>query len=76
MSIRESSFSSERDRADTARRDLSKFIALGRIHASIDKVHGIIVTTRPESKTAQYEMLIKQGDILLGKVQRLSKVLY
>jgi len=56
--------------------DLSRFIAAGRIHATIDKVHGIVETNRPEAKSAQYETVVKQGDILLNKIQRLSKVLY
>ncbi|PPQ87608.1 hypothetical protein CVT26_007387, partial [Gymnopilus dilepis] len=56
--------------------ELSKFIASGRLHARIDKVHGIVETTRPSLKTAQYETVIKQGDVLLNEVQRLSKVLY
>jgi len=56
--------------------DLSRYIAAGRIHATIDKVHGIVETNRPDAKSAQYETVVKQGDILLNKVQRLSKVLY
>jgi len=56
--------------------ELSRFIANGRLHASIDKVHGIVETTRPSLKNAQYEKVVKQGDVLLNAVQRLSKVLY
>lgn len=56
--------------------ELSRFIANGRLHASIDKVHGIVETTRPSLKNAQYETVVKQGDLLLNSVQRLSKVLY
>jgi 26S proteasome regulatory subunit N7 len=56
--------------------ELSRFIATNRLHASIDKVHGIVETTRPSLKNAQYEMVVKQGDVLLNEVQRLSKVLY
>ena len=56
--------------------ELSRFIANGRLHASIDKVHGIVETTRPSLKNAQYETVVKQGDVLLNSVQRLSKVLY
>jgi hypothetical protein len=48
----------------------------GRLHASIDKVHGIVETTHPSLKNAQYETVVKQGDVLLNEVQRLSKVLY
>ncbi|KAF9473033.1 PCI-domain-containing protein [Pholiota conissans] len=56
--------------------ELSRFIANGRLHCSIDKVRGIVETTRPSLKNAQYETVVKQGDILLNEVQRLSKVLY
>lgn len=56
--------------------ELSRFIATGRLHASVDKVHGIVETTRPSLKNAQYETVVRQGDILLNDVQRLSKVLY
>ncbi|KAI6036003.1 26S proteasome subunit RPN7-domain-containing protein [Pisolithus microcarpus] len=57
-------------------RELSRFIANGRLHCTIDKVHGVVETTRPSSKTAQYEKVVKQGDVLLNSLQRLSKVLY
>jgi 26S proteasome regulatory subunit N7 len=51
--------------------ELSWFIASNRLHASIDKVHGIVSTTRPSSKNAQYEQVVRRGDVLLGQ----SKVL-
>ncbi|KAI0934895.1 hypothetical protein AcV5_006589 [Taiwanofungus camphoratus] len=56
--------------------ELSRFIASGRLHCTIDKVHGVVETNRPPLKNAQYETVIRQGDILLNAVQRLSKVLY
>ena len=56
--------------------ELSRFIANGRLHCTIDKVQGVVVTTRPSVKNTQYETVIRQGDILLTQVQRLSKVLY
>ncbi|KAJ3290824.1 26S proteasome non-ATPase regulatory subunit 6 [Borealophlyctis nickersoniae] len=55
--------------------DLSKFIASGRLNAVIDKVNGIIETNRPDSKNAQYQSTIKQGDILLNRIQKLSRVI-
>ncbi|KAI6038242.1 hypothetical protein EDC04DRAFT_2868482 [Pisolithus marmoratus] len=59
-------------------RELSRFIANGRLHCTIDKVHGIVETTRPFTKTAQYEKVVKRGDVLLNSAQRLSlsKVLH
>ncbi|KAJ7184159.1 26S proteasome subunit RPN7-domain-containing protein [Mycena filopes] len=56
--------------------EISRFIAAGRLHCTIDKVHGTVETTRPLKKNAQYETVVKQGDILLNEVQRLCKVLY
>ena len=55
---------------------MSRFIASGRLHCTIDKVNGVVETNRPSLKNAQYETVIRQGDILLNAVQRLSKVLY
>ncbi|KAH6903631.1 26S proteasome subunit RPN7-domain-containing protein [Coprinopsis sp. MPI-PUGE-AT-0042] len=56
--------------------ELSRFIASGRVHPCIDKVHGIVETTRPNTKTAQYEQVVKKGDLLFNEMQRLSKVLH
>lgn len=56
--------------------ELSRFIASGRLHCTIDKVEGVVETNRPAIKNAQYETVVRQGDILLNSVQRLSKVLY
>jgi 26S proteasome regulatory subunit N7 len=48
--------------------DLSRFIANGRLACTIDKVSGVITTTRTsaENKTVAYEQVVKQGDILLN----------
>lgn len=56
-------------------RDLYKFIAAGRLNCVIDKVNGIIETNRPDAKNAQYQAVIKQGDLLLNRVQKLSRVI-
>eukprot|EP01096_Ripella_sp_DP13-Kostka_P014278 TRINITY_DN63_c0_g1_i1.p1 TRINITY_DN63_c0_g1~~TRINITY_DN63_c0_g1_i1.p1 ORF type:complete len:386 (-),score=214.52 TRINITY_DN63_c0_g1_i1:331-1488(-) len=56
-------------------RELSRFIAAGRLHCKIDKVAGIVETTRPDTKNAQYQAAIKQGDILLNRIQKLSRVI-
>ena len=41
----------------------------------IDKVAGIIETNRPDAKNAQYQSTIKQGDLLLNRVQKLRRVI-
>ncbi|KAF1800049.1 26S proteasome subunit RPN7-domain-containing protein [Mucor lusitanicus] len=56
-------------------KDLYKFIAAGRLNCVIDKVNGIIETNRPDAKNAQYQAVIKQGDLLLNRVQKLSRVI-
>jgi 26S proteasome regulatory subunit N7 len=54
--------------------ELSRFIAAGRINAKIDAVSGVVETTRPDNKNAQYHATIKSGDVLLNKIQKLSRV--
>ena len=55
-------------------RELSSFISSGRLNARIDAVSGVIETTRPDSKNAQYYALLKKGDALLTRIQKLSRV--
>jgi len=38
-------------------------------------VGGIVETTRPDSKNAQYQAVIKQGDLLLNRVSKLSRII-
>lgn len=54
--------------------ELSRFIAAGRVNAKVDAVSGVVETTRPDTKNAQYHAVIKHGDALLNKVQKLSRV--
>lgn len=55
--------------------ELSRFIAAGRLNCKIDKVGGIVETNRPDSKNYQYQETIKKGDILLNRIQKLSRVI-
>lgn len=55
--------------------ELARFISAGRLNAKIDKVAGVIETNRPDAKNAQYQDTIKQGDILLNRVQKLARVI-
>ena len=54
--------------------ELARFIAAGRLPAKVDAVNGAVETTRPDSKNAQYHALLKSGDLLLNKVQKLARV--
>lgn len=55
---------------DLLDRDLAKFIAAGRISCTIDRVNGVIETTRPDDKNKQYADVVKQGDALITKLQK------
>jgi len=54
--------------------ELARFIAAGRLHCKIDKVGGIVETNRPDGKNALYQATIKQGDLLLNRIQKLARV--
>lgn len=56
--------------------ELSKFITSGRLSCKIDKVDGIVLSNRSDLKNIQFQDIIKNGDILLNRVQKLSRVLY
>ena len=72
-------------------RELSRFIAVGRLNCRIDKVGGVVETNRPDSKNFLYQVscfpfvhihmspllqsTIKQGDLLLNRIQKLSRVI-
>lgn len=55
--------------------ELSRFIASGRLSAKIDKVGDIVQTTRPDLKNLQYQGIIKKGDLLLNRIQKLARVI-
>jgi len=56
-------------------RELSRFIALGRVPCKIDRVGGVIEITRPDQKAALYHSTLKQGDVLLNRIQKLARVI-
>ncbi|KAL3209205.1 hypothetical protein MRX96_052400 [Rhipicephalus microplus] len=55
--------------------ELARFIAADRLNCKIDKVGGVVQTTRPDIKNHQYQACIRQGDILLNRIQKLSRVI-
>jgi len=55
-------------------REISEFIAGGRLNAKIDKVGGAIETNRPDYANTHYLDTIKHGDQLLNSLQKLSRV--
>merc|ERR1712196_218036 len=56
-------------------KELARFISVNRINAKIDKVQGIVETNRPDAKNAQYNSIIKNGDALLNRIQKLARVI-
>lgn len=55
--------------------ELARFIAAGRLHCKVDRVGKIVETNRPDNKNWQYQATIKQGDLLLNRIQKLSRVI-
>lgn len=54
--------------------EVATFIVAGRLPAKIDKVAGVVVTSRPDLKNAQYLQTIKEGDAVLNRLQKLAKI--
>lgn len=54
--------------------ELAEFIASGRLNCKVDKVAGVLETTRPDVKSALYHSVIKQGDALLNRLQRIQRL--
>lgn len=61
------------NKQQTNNREISRFIASGRLQAKIDKVGGVIETNRVETKAGQYQDTLKSGDQLLNRIQKLSR---
>jgi len=55
--------------------ELSNFISQGRINAKIDKVLGIIECSHNEQNIDLYQTTIRESDILISKIHKLSKLL-
>lgn len=56
-------------------RELSHFIASGRLNAKIDKVGDLVETNRSDKRNTQYQEVIKKGDVLLNQIQKLVRVI-
>ncbi|KAI8006227.1 26S proteasome non-ATPase regulatory subunit 6 [Camellia lanceoleosa] len=55
--------------------ELLRFIAAGKLHCKIDKVADVLETNRLDAKNALCQSTIKQGDFLLNRIQKLSRVI-
>ena len=54
--------------------ELSGLISEGFVAAKIDRVDWVVHTTRPDPKNAAYQHVVKMGDHVLNKLQKLSKL--
>lgn len=55
--------------------EVSTFIANGKLNCKIDKVNGSIESNQPNERNTIYLDTIKKGDILLNRIQKLSRVI-
>jgi len=55
--------------------ELSSFISSGKLTCKIDKVGEIIQSTESDNRSQVYVEIIKQGDLLLNRMQKLSGAL-
>ncbi|KAA8496364.1 26S proteasome non-ATPase regulatory subunit 6-like [Porphyridium purpureum] len=55
--------------------ELSRFIVAGRLNCKIDRVGGVVHTVRPDARNGIYNSTIKHGDLLLNRIQKLSRVI-
>ena len=53
--------------------ELARFISCGCLPAKVDKVANVVETNRPDDKSNKYQKIIKQGDILLNRIQQLAR---
>lgn len=56
-------------------KELSHFIAIGKIKCKIDKIAGIIETNAQDKRVETYNEMIRKGDHLLDRIQKLTRAL-
>mmetsp|Transcript_55554 Transcript_55554/g.129311 ORF Transcript_55554/g.129311 Transcript_55554/m.129311 type:complete len:387 (-) Transcript_55554:54-1214(-) len=52
--------------------ELSSFISSGKLTCKIDKVGGVVESNEADSRSQVYVEIIKQGDLLLNRMQKLA----
>ena len=55
--------------------EIASFVAAGQLNCKIDAVAGVIESKVQDDRNDYYFRIIKQGDLMLNKLQRLSKVI-
>jgi len=56
-------------------KELSEFIAAKKLHCKIDKISGIVESEKVDKRNNLYQTAVKQGDFLLNKLQKLSRII-
>lgn len=56
-------------------KELCDFIYLGRLTCKIDKVNGVIESCRPDTRSSIFQNIVKNGDFLLNRLQKLARVM-
>ncbi|CAD6197119.1 unnamed protein product [Caenorhabditis auriculariae] len=56
-------------------RELHRLIGTGQLQCRIDAVNGVIEMNHRDSKNHLYKAVIKDGDILLNRIQKLARVI-
>ncbi len=54
--------------------ELVRFIAAGRLACHIDKVAGVVITSTPDARNAEYLAVVAEGDHLLVSMQKLGRL--
>ena len=55
--------------------ELASYIAAGKLNCKIDKVNGVVHIERTNTKNRDYQQILKKGDVLLNRIQRLSRII-
>ncbi|ELP94887.1 26S proteasome non-ATPase regulatory subunit, putative [Entamoeba invadens IP1] len=58
---------------DFIEKELERFISQGRLPAQIDKVNGIVMNAHKDKRNEFYVTLVKNGDTVVEKLQRLER---
>jgi len=56
--------------------ELSRFIVLRNLPCKIDMVSKVVESVRPDNRNMLYHRTLKQGDSILNRVQKLSRVIH
>lgn len=56
-------------------KELSEFISARRLHCKIDKVRNLIEYEKIDHRTTDYKRAIREGEVILNRIQRLSRVI-